>query len=72
MGKTSGILQFCLSNENELLENFDLLIANRGYATRSEALHDLIRDALVQSRLDAHSQETEVLGSLYDVNCRWT
>ncbi len=60
----SDVLRFGVSIENDLLENFDRLIANRGYATRSEALRDLIRDALVQSRLDAQSQETEVLGSL--------
>lgn len=60
----SDVLRFGVSIENDLLENFDRLVAGRGYATRSEALRDLIRDALVQSRLDAQPEETEVLGSL--------
>ncbi len=59
----SDLIRFGVSVENELLENFDELTAARGYATRSEALRDLMRDALVQSRLEA-KPETEVLGSL--------
>jgi CopG family transcriptional regulator, nickel-responsive regulator len=66
MGKDqmTDICRFGVSIENDLLENFDRLIANRGYATRSEALRDLIRDALIQSRLEKQPKETEVLGSL--------
>lgn len=37
-----------VSLEGELLERFDELIAEKGYANRSEAIRDLIRDALVQ------------------------
>jgi CopG family transcriptional regulator, nickel-responsive regulator len=37
-----------ISLEDELLARFDELIAEKGYATRSEAIRDLIRDALVQ------------------------
>ena len=37
-----------ISLESELLERFDALIGGEGYATRSEAIRDLIRDALVQ------------------------
>ena len=36
-----------VSLESDLLERFDKLIAGEGYATRSEAVRDLIRDALV-------------------------
>lgn len=60
----SDVLRFGVSIEPSLLENFDRLVAARGYATRSEALRDLIRDALVQSHLEAQQPETEVLGSL--------
>lgn len=59
----SDLIRFGVSVENELLGEFDELIAARGYATRSEALRDLMRDALVQSRLEA-KPATEVLGSL--------
>jgi CopG family nickel-responsive transcriptional regulator len=60
----SGVLRFGVSIENKLLNNFDRLISGRGYATRSEALRDLMRDSLVQSRLEISQQNTEVIGSL--------
>jgi CopG family nickel-responsive transcriptional regulator len=37
-----------ISLESELLERFDRLIGEKGYENRSEAVRDLIRDALVQ------------------------
>ena len=46
-----------------MLENYDRLIAERGYATRSEALRDLIREALIQQKIEMNS-ETHALGSL--------
>lgn len=59
----SDIIRFGVSIEQDLLENYDRLIAGRGYATRSEALRDLIREALIQQKIDADSA-TQVLGSL--------
>jgi len=60
----SELLRFGVSIEDGLLESFDQLVAERGYATRSEALRDLIRDALVQSRIEKQHEAPEVLGSL--------
>lgn len=60
----SEISRFGVSVEDDLLESFDRLVTDRGYATRSEALRDLMRDALIQSRLDAQPDGAEVLGSL--------
>jgi CopG family nickel-responsive transcriptional regulator len=37
-----------ISIEEELLAQFDRLIAGKGYVNRSEAIRDLIRDTLVQ------------------------
>jgi CopG family nickel-responsive transcriptional regulator len=37
-----------ISLDKALLDRFDVLIAGRGVANRSEAIRDLIRDALVQ------------------------
>lgn len=37
-----------ISLEDDLLTQFDRLIEQKGYVTRSEAVRDLIRDALVQ------------------------
>ncbi len=59
----SDIIRFGVSIEQDLLENYDRLIAERGYATRSEALRDLIRDALIQRKIES-DLSTQVLGSL--------
>ncbi len=59
----SDIIRFGVSIEQDLLENYDRLFAERGYATRSEALRDLIREALIQEKIEMKS-ETNVLGSL--------
>ncbi len=60
----SDLLRFGVSAEEELLQNFDRLITSQGYANRSEALRDLMRDALVKSRLEDAPETSEVLGSL--------
>ncbi|MGZ8429179.1 MAG: nickel-responsive transcriptional regulator NikR [Candidatus Deferrimicrobiaceae bacterium] len=48
-----GVARFGVSLERELLERFDLLIGRKGYANRSEAIRDLIRDSLVRERWEA-------------------
>ncbi len=50
-----------VSLANDLLEQFVQLIEQKGYATRSEAIRDLIRDALVQRQWsEARSREEQV------------
>ena len=69
----SDLSRFGVSAEENLLENFDRLIAKQGYPNRSEALRDLMRDALVRSRLEEPPEGAEVLGSLtlvYDHHAR--
>ena len=46
MGK---LARFGVSLDEELLEPFDNLCRQKGYATRSEAIRDLLRAALAQS-----------------------
>lgn len=68
----SDITRFGVSIDQDLLETFDRLIAERGYATRSEALRDLIREALIQQKIELESG-TNALGSLtlvYDHHAR--
>ena len=60
----SELSRFGVSAEDELLQSFDQLIAAQGYGTRSEALRDLMRDALVKSRVEISSETGEVVGSL--------
>jgi CopG family nickel-responsive transcriptional regulator len=68
----SELVRFGVSIDRDLLENYDALINDRGYATRSEALRDLIRDALIQQKIEMHS-DIRALGSLtlvYDHHAR--
>ncbi len=58
-----------ISLEDGLLARFDRLIADKGYATRSEAVRDLIRDALVQrewSRAGGREEKVAVVALVYD------
>ena len=68
----SELVRFGVSIDRDLLENYDALIAERGYATRSEALRDLIRDALIQQKIEMQT-DIRALGSLtliYDHHAR--
>lgn len=40
--------RYTITIQEELLREFDRLIAGRGYTNRSEAIRDLVRDALVE------------------------
>ena len=44
----AGLKRFGVSMETSLLKKFDLLADKKGYKNRSEAIRDLIRDALIQ------------------------
>jgi CopG family nickel-responsive transcriptional regulator len=58
-----------VSLEKDLLERFDQLIGQKGYATRSEAIRDLIRDALVQrhwSESASREEQVAVVTLVYD------
>lgn len=46
----SGLARFGVSIESGLLEAFDILCRQRGYATRSEAIRDLIRKELTEAQ----------------------
>ena len=41
-----GVFRFGISLDKALLDRFDHLIGDKGYANRSEAIRDLIRDSL--------------------------
>ncbi len=58
-----------ISLDAKLLERFDELIAEKGYENRSEAVRDLIRDALVQhewSRGGDDEEKVAVVAMVYD------
>jgi CopG family nickel-responsive transcriptional regulator len=58
-----------ISLDEDLLAPFDKLIAERGYQNRSEAVRDLIREALVQrewERDDGEEERVAVVTLVYD------
>jgi CopG family nickel-responsive transcriptional regulator len=58
-----------ISLDDDLLSKFDELIAEKGYQNRSEAVRDLLREALVQrewSRARAGQERVAVVVLVYD------
>lgn len=53
-----GTIRFGISLDEELLKRFDALIEEKGYASRSEAIRDLIRDSLVADEWESSRVET--------------
>ncbi len=53
-----GIARFGVSLDNVLLQKFDSLLEKKGYANRSEAIRDLIRDSLVMEEWESSTSET--------------
>jgi len=62
----SELVRTGLSLEKDLLEEFDAAIAKKGYQNRSEAVRDLIRDALVAKEVDENRTVLGTLTILYD------
>jgi len=54
----SSITRFGVSIESQLIKKFDALLARKGYATRSEAIRDMIRDTLVEQEWESGKHET--------------
>ncbi len=66
----SKLVRFGVSINSELLGKFDKLIESKGYAKRSEAIRDLIRDYLVEHEWE---KDAETMGSVtvvYDHHVR--
>src|SRR6201992_457827 len=55
-----------VSLEEGLLSEFDRLIAKRGYKNRSEAVRDLIREALLTETVDSNKPVVGPLTLVYD------
>lgn len=56
------IVRFGVSVEEDLLENFDKIIKNKGYNSRSEAIRDLMRDYIIKEKWNIKSEK--VAGSI--------
>lgn len=57
-----ALIRFGISLEDSLLERFDSLIDKKSYPSRSEAIRDLIRDALVME--DWKADTSEAVGTI--------
>ncbi len=55
-----------VSLDEDLLKEFDRLIAKRGYQNRSEAFRDLIREALLTESVDSNKPVVGTLTLVYD------
>ena len=55
-----------VSLEDALLREFDRLIAKRGYANRSEAFRDLMREALLAETVESNKPVVGTLTLVYD------
>jgi CopG family nickel-responsive transcriptional regulator len=65
------VIRFSISIDERLLNKFDLLIEEKGYSNRSEAIRDLIRNALVEEEWTRENEETVGAVSLvYDHHTR--
>jgi CopG family nickel-responsive transcriptional regulator len=52
------ITRFGISMDDKLLVRFDEYIAQHGYANRSEAIRDLVRERLVKEEWESETAET--------------
>ena len=68
----ADLTRVSISLESALLEAFDRSNAGKGYATRSEAIRDLIRKRLVkeEAAADANSEQVAVVTLVYDHHAR--
>lgn len=65
------LTRISISLESSLLEAFDGLIAGKGYATRSEAIRDLIRDRLIrEDTSQTDGEQVAVVTLVYDHHAR--
>jgi len=58
----SDTIRFGISIDSKLLDSFDKLIEEKGYANRSEALRDLIRASLIDTKWE--NGEEEMVGTV--------
>ena len=67
----ADVIRFGISMDDRLLQRFDELIERKGYVNRSEAVRDLIRNALVEDQWTR--AEEEIVGTVtlvYDHHTR--
>ncbi len=67
----ADLTRFGISIDERLLQQFDAMISDKGYVNRSEAIRDLIRNALVEEAWGHAEQQTVATVTLvYDHHTR--
>jgi CopG family transcriptional regulator, nickel-responsive regulator len=66
----SDISRFGVSMDEDLLERFDRLCKRRKYQNRSEALRDLVRDAMVREEWQSDEEIVGTITLIYDHHTR--
>lgn len=62
MKKDSELKRFGVSMEDDLLRRFDSLCRKKGYASRSEAIRDMVRNSIVEE--EKQLGEAKVVGTV--------
>jgi CopG family nickel-responsive transcriptional regulator len=62
----SSLIRTAISLDRELLQEFDRIIEQKGYGSRSEAIRDLVRDLSVKSDVASNSVIVATLTLVYD------
>lgn len=62
----SALIRTAISLDRELLEEFDRIIQQKGYGSRSEAIRDLVRDLSVKSEIARNKVIVATLTLVYD------
>jgi CopG family nickel-responsive transcriptional regulator len=64
------LVRFGVSMDHHLLDDFDALIRQKQYGTRSEAIRDLVRDSLVGQEWDDNQETIGTITIVYDHHVR--
>jgi len=64
--KMNGVARFTVSLDPELLQAFDGLVKREGFPTRSEAVQQLMRKALVEKAWESHGTVAGAMVMVYD------
>ena len=63
----TDLKRFGVSMEGDLLKRFDMLCGRKGYASRSEAIRDMVRDSLIEEEKQmAHANVVGTVTLIYD------
>lgn len=62
----SGIVRFGMSLEKDLLHRFNVYMKQKGYGNRSEAIRDLIREALIKREWQEGKEVTGAITLVYN------